>query len=77
MFIIDLFEDDVPDGMRTEKDDNSIKKMGELRKSRLTLGQIKRLRQMNDLRKFEEEKKIKVLSKQYKPAAEMGAAPPM
>jgi hypothetical protein len=77
MHIIDLFEDGVPDGMRNEKDDNSVKKMGELRKSRLTLGQIKRLRQMNDLRKFEEEKKIQGLSRQYKPAAEAGAVPPL
>jgi len=74
MFIIDIFED-IPAPYRTEKDDNSVKKMGELRKSRLTLAQIKRLRMMNDLRKFEEQKKVEALSKQYKPAAEAGAAP--
>lgn len=75
MLILDLFED-IPPGYRTEKDDNSSKRMGEVRKSRLTLSQIKRLRMMNDLRKFEEQKKIESLSKQYKPAgqAEMPAS---
>lgn len=74
MYITDIFED-IPTPYRTEKDDNSVKKMGELRKSRLTLAQIKRLRMMNDLRKYEEQKKIESLSKQYKPAAAAGAAP--
>lgn len=74
MFIADIFED-MPPGTYTEKDDNTPKKMGELRKSRLTLAQIKRLRMMNDLKKFEEQKKVEGLSKQYKPAAEAGAAP--
>lgn len=74
MYITDIFED-IPTPYRTEKDDNSVKKMGELRKSRLTLAQIKRLRMMNDLRKYEEQKKIESLSKQYKPAAVAGAAP--
>jgi len=74
MYITDIFED-IPTPYRTEKDDNSVKKMGELRKSRLTLAQIKRLRMMNDLRKYEEQKKIESLSKQYKPAAAAGEAP--
>ncbi len=74
MFINDLFEN-VPEGYRTEKADNSPKKMGEVRKTRLTLAQIKRLRQMNDLKKFEEQQKVEALSKQYKPAAAAGVAP--
>jgi len=74
MFITDIFED-IPAPYRDEKQDHSVKKMGELRKSRLTLAQIKRLRMMNDLRKYEEQKKVESLSKQYKPAAEAGAAP--
>ena len=74
MHITDIFED-IPPGYRNEKQDNSVTKMTELRKTRLTLAQIKRLRMMNDLKKFEEEKKIQYLSKQYKPAAEAGAVP--
>ena len=74
MFITDIFED-IPEPYRDEKQDNTAKKMGELRKSRLTLAQIKRLRMMNDLKKYEEQKKVESLSKQYKPAVEAGAAP--
>jgi hypothetical protein len=46
-----------------------------MRKSKLTLAQIKRLRMMNDVRKYEEQKKVEGLSKQYKPAAAAGAVP--
>jgi hypothetical protein len=74
MFITDIFED-IPEGYHDEKQDQSVKKMGELRKTRLTLAQIKRLRLMNDLKKYEEQKKIESLSKQYKPAGEAGAMP--
>lgn len=74
MRVTDLFEtDDI--GYHSEQEDNSPKKMGELRKSRLTIMQIRRLRQMNDIRKFEEEKKIQALSKQYKPVDQSGAMP--
>lgn len=74
MFISELF-DNVPAPYRDEKSDNSAKKMGELRSIRLTLAQIKKLRMMNDLRKYEEEQKVTSLSKQYKPAAAAGAVP--
>jgi hypothetical protein len=67
MYIIEFF-DTIPNGYRTEKDDNSVERMSDQRKSRLTLAQIGRLRQMNDLKKFELEKKIGTLSKQYHPA---------
>jgi len=68
MFITELFSP-TPDGYRSEEDDNSVIKMTDQRKSRLTLSQIGRLRQMNDLRKFEHQKKIGTLSTQYKPVA--------
>ncbi len=74
MFIVDLFEAELP-GYRDEKQDNSVKKMGELRKSRLTLAQIKRLRQVNDVKKYENQKKVQEISKQYKPAAAAGEVP--
>lgn len=74
MHILEIFED-VSNGYRNEKQDNSVKKIGDLRKTRLTLAQIKRLRMMNDMRKYEEQKKVESLSKQYKPAAEPGAMP--
>lgn len=56
-------------GFSTEKDDNSVPTITDLRKSKLTLSQINRLRQMRDVRNFEREKKRESVSKQYKAAA--------
>ena len=74
MRVVDLFENDFP-GFRTEKNDNSVQKLGDLRKTRLTLAQIKRLRMMNDVKKFEKQEKVQEISKQYKPAAAAGVPP--
>ena len=75
MFITELYNLKSAEGFRTEKDDDSVQKLSDIRKSRLTLAQIKRLRIMNDLRKFERQKEIEDVSKQYRPAAEPGAMP--
>ena len=75
MFITELYNLKSAEGFRTEKDDNSVQKLSDVRKSRLTLAQIKRLRIMNDLRKFEHQKEIEDVAKQYRPAAEPGAMP--
>jgi hypothetical protein len=77
MFITELYNLKSAEGFRTEKDDDSVQKMSDVRKSRLTLAQIKRLRIMNDLRKFERQKEIEDVAKQYRPAAEPGAMPGM
>ena len=61
-------------GHQTEKDDGSVMKLSDLRKSsRLTLAHLNRLRIAHDVRKFEHEKKLKAVSKQYKAAAEPAA----
>jgi hypothetical protein len=75
MFITELYNLKSAEGFRTEKDDNSAQKLSDIRKSRLTLAQIKRLRIMNDLRKFEHQKEIEDVAKQYRPAADPGAMP--
>lgn len=75
MFIAELFEP-TPDGYRDEKEDNSVLKLSDVRKTRLSLAQINRLRIMNDVRKYEHEKKLDSITKQYKPPAEP-AAPAM
>ena len=75
MFITELYNLKSAEGFRTEKDDNSAQKLSDVRKSRLTLAQIKRLRIMNDLRKFEHQKEIEDVAKQYRPAAAPGAMP--
>jgi len=59
-----------PEGYATEKDDQSILKLSDLRKTRLTLGQLNKLRIMNDIKKIEFEQKLKTLSAQYTPAPE-------
>jgi len=76
MNLIDLFEDDIikelPHGYGSEKDDQSVLKLSDLRKTRLTLDQLHRLRVLNDVRRLEKEQKVKKLSVQYKPPAQEG-----
>jgi hypothetical protein len=49
--------------------DNSQPKLGDLRKTRLTLRQLNKLRQMNDVRNYEYKEKLKQVKKQYAPPA--------
>lgn len=74
---MNLYElNEIPDGYRTEKDDNTVLKLSDLRKTRLTLAHLNKLRIANDVRKVEHEKKLKSITKQYSPAPEPGAAAP-
>jgi hypothetical protein len=78
MFINDLFESPEPavPGLQNEKDDNSVMKLSDLRKTRLTLAHLNRLRMASDVRKFEFETKMKEIKDQYgTPPAEAGGAP--
>ena len=54
--------------------DNSQTTLNSLRKTRLTLRQINKLRQMNSVREYEFKEKLKDIRKQYAPAP---AAPEM
>lgn len=72
MFITEIFNMQNAEGYRSEKDDQSVQKFSDMRKTRLTLMQIKKLRLMSDLKKFEQQKKIEGLSKQYKPSPPAG-----
>ena len=64
---------DTPSGYSTEKDDNSVMKLSDLRTTRLDLAQLNKLRKMNDVRNLEQKEKMKTISTQYKPPA--AAAP--
>ena len=78
MYIHDLLETPEPakPGYQNEKDDNTVMKLGDLRKTRLTLAHLNRLRMASDVRKFEFEKKLETIKDQYASApAEGGAAP--
>lgn len=75
MFINDLFENFEPakPGYQSEKEDNSVMKLSDLRKTRLTLAHLNRLRMANDVRKFEFETKMKDVQGQYGVSAEPAA----
>jgi hypothetical protein len=77
MFIVDLIESPEPakPGYQSENDDNSVMKLSDIRKTRLTLAHLNRLRMANDVRKFEFEKKLETVKDQYGAAPAEGAAP--
>lgn len=58
-----------------EKDNQSVLKLNDTRKVRLTLLHLNRLRSANDVRKFENEKKAEELTDQYKAPSEGGDEP--
>ena len=76
MLVIELFENDtieqLPTGYHSEQDDNSTLSLKDMRKTRLTLGQLQKLRILNDVRQLEFEQKVKKVAKQYSPPAEPG-----
>jgi len=56
-----------PEAYQDVVQDNSQPRLGDLRKTRLTLRQINKLRQMNDVRSYEYKEKLKQVKKQYAP----------
>jgi hypothetical protein len=50
--------------------DNSQPKLGDLRKTKLTLRQINKLRRLNDVRQYEFAEKLKKVQRQYAPPAQ-------
>jgi hypothetical protein len=71
MILTELYQRE-PSGYQDISQDNSQPQKGELRKTRLTLKQLSKLRQMSDVRQFEYKEKLKDIRKQYAPPA----APP-
>ena len=62
--------DRVQPGYQDTSEDHGKISLGDLRKTKLTLKQISKLRQMNDVRTFEQEQKLAKIRKQYAPAPE-------
>jgi hypothetical protein len=56
-----------PEGFQDISQDNSQPTYGSLRKTRLTLRQLRKLRMMNDVRTFEYKEKLALVRKQYAP----------
>jgi hypothetical protein len=72
--ILNELYDRSPEAYQDLSQDNSQPTLGSLRKTRLTLRQLSKLRQMNDVRNYEYKEKLKHIRKQYAPAP---AAPAM
>jgi hypothetical protein len=64
MILNELYDPPVSDYQDVE-DDNSKITVDDLRKTKLTLGQINKLRRMNDVRNFEFAEKLKKVQRQY------------
>ena len=63
-----------PSAYQDVNSDNSQPRLGDTRKTRLTLRQLRKLRQMNDVRTYEYKEKLKLVRQQYAPPA---APPPL
>lgn len=64
-------------GYETQKDDNTALTLKDMRKTKLTLSQINRLRQMKDIRELEKAKKVETLAAQYGAGAGAEESAPM
>lgn len=77
MNITEMFQTQDEDERRDEymnpADDNEVPKLDDLRKTKLTLGQINRLRLIRDVRNFELKSNLENIRKQYSKPAETGA----
>ena len=62
-----------PEAYQDLSQDNSQPRLNNLRKTRLTLRQLNKLRQMQDVRSFEYKEKLKLVRQQYAPAPEAPA----
>lgn len=52
--------------------DNSQPRLGQLRKTKLTLTQINRLRRLGDIRRVENAERLERIQRQYAPPAQPG-----
>jgi hypothetical protein len=68
--ILNELYDRSPEAYQDLAQDNSQTQLKDLRKTRLTLRQISKLRQMNDVRNYEYKEKLKDIRQQYGATAE-------
>jgi hypothetical protein len=66
MILNELYQRE-PEAYQDVSQDNSQPQLGDLRKTRLTLKQLRKLRQMSDVRSFEYKEKLKLIRQQYAP----------
>ena len=66
MFLNEIYKKS-PGAYQDLSQDNTQPTLGSLRKTRLTLRQLNKLRQMQDVRSYEFKQKLKDVKKQYAP----------
>lgn len=66
MMLFEFYE--APSGFQDLSDDNSRPKWGEGRHTKLTFGEINKLRRMSEIKNFERANNLKKIRAQYKPA---------
>jgi len=64
MILNEIFNDNM-DAYEDPATDQEVPKLNDLRKVKLTLGQIHKLRLLSDVRKFEQERRLKQIQRQY------------
>lgn len=69
MILNELYERE-PAAYQDISQDNSQPKLGDLRKTKLTLRQINKLRRLNDVRAYEFKEKLKKVQQMYAPPAQ-------
>jgi hypothetical protein len=68
--ILNELYDRSPSAYQDLSQDNTQPRLGELRKTKLTLRHINKLRRMNDVRAYEFEEKLKKVKRMYAPPAQ-------
>lgn len=68
--ILNELYDRSPEAYQDLSQDNTQPKLGDLRKTKLTLSHINKLRKMNDVRAYEFKEKIKKVKTMYAPPAQ-------
>jgi hypothetical protein len=69
MILNELYQKD-PEAYQDLSQDNTQPRLGDLRKTKLTLRQLNKLRKMNDVRAYEFKEKIKRVKVMYAPPAQ-------
>jgi len=69
MILNELYERS-PSAYQDVSQDNTQPKLGDLRKTKITLKQLNKLRKMQDTRSYEYNEKLKMIRKQYAPPAQ-------
>jgi len=69
MILTELYHRENP-AYQDVKNDNSQPRLGDLRKTKLTLKQINKLRRLNDVRQYEFKEKLKKVQQMYAPPAQ-------